>query len=430
MFGGCLYIISLILLRAFNEKDILLFLDFVIPDFLHKNKPGSTIKPTPTNIALIKLGARGDLILASPFFKNLKQHYPEASIRLFTGNDSFDAVKTNPYIDEFVLVNDKNIYMGNIFEKSIEVIRILKKLRKQSIDIIFIMHRAWQFNILGFLSGSPNRIGFKRGSESLGLTNVSADVSIQYETKSYLDLLRSINIPVESQQTFYNISKDDRDYIFNFLNQNQVSNHRPLLGLIPGGGKNIASGDRSIKRWPVHRYIELAKKFIDDYRGKVFLIGGGDDNELMNSIILEVPSCIKVTHVDLGKSAALISNCDLIIGNDCGPIHISNALMKPTISIFGPTDPRQWAILKENNVIIRNEIPCSPCYFHGLFPDCKHKTCLNSIGVSQVYKHLQDFLCEFSNTGNMKSMENESVLTTPSPYGPYLDYSWYKNNVK
>ena len=429
LFGGCLYIASLILLKAFTEKDILLFLDFIIPDFLHKNKPGFVIKPAPKNIVLIKLGARGDLILASPFFKNLKQHYPEASIKLLTGNDSFDAVKTNPYIDEFVLVNDKNIYMGNIFERFIEVFRILKKLREQSIDIIFVMHRAWQFNILGLLSGVPNRVGFQRGSESLGLTNVCPETNIQNETKSYLDLLRSVNIPIKNNETFYNINKGDRDYVFNFLNQHQASSHRPVLGIIPGGGKNIASGDRSIKRWPVNRYIELSKKFIDNYRGKVFLIGGVEDSELINSIILDVPSCIKVTHFDLGKAAALINSCDLIIGNDCGPIHISNALNKPTISIFGPTDPLQWASIKENNIIVRNEIPCSPCYLHGLFPNCEHKTCLNSIGVWQVYKHLQDCLCEFSNTENIKSMKNESFLATASPYGPHLDYVLYKNNA-
>ena len=430
LFGGCVYIFSLLFLRAFTEKDILSFLDFLIPNYLNKNTTGAAKNYAPKNIALIKLGARGDLILASPFFKNLKQHYPEASIKLITGHDSFDAVKNNPYIDEFILVNDKNIYTGNIFEKSTEVIKILKRLREKPIDIIFTMHRAWQFNLLSLLSGSPNRIGFKRGSESLGLTNVTADVNIQYETKSYLDLLQSINIPIQSQETYFNINKSDRSYIFNFLNQHQVSNHRPLLGLIPGGGKNIASGEMFIKRWPVDRYIELSKKFIDDYRGKVFLIGGEDDNELIDSIKLEVPSCIKVTHVDLGKSAALINKCDLIIGNDCGPIHISNALNRPTITIFGPTDPRQWASLKENNIIIQNEISCSPCYSDGLFPNCEHKTCLNSIGIRQVYKHLQDFLCEFSNTGNMKSMDDDSFLAAAPPYGPYLDYVWYKNKVQ
>jgi len=432
MFGGCLYIVSLILLKAFNEKDTLLLLDFIIPNFSHKKKSG-IIKSEPKNIVLIKLGARGDLILASPFFKNLKQHYPEAFIKLLTGKDSFDAIKTNPYINEFILVNDKNIYTGNIFKKFMEVLRILNKLWSEPIDIIFILHRAWQFNILSLLSGAPYRVGFKRGIESLGLTNVCSDVNIQNETKSYLDLLRSVNIPIKDHETFYNINEGDKDYVSNFLNHYKTSSsHRPLLAIIPGGGKNIASGDRAIKRWPVNRYIELSKRFIDNYGGKVFLIGGVEDNKLIDSIILELPSCIRITHFTLGKAAALIDSCDLVIGNDCGPIHISNALKKPTISIFGPTDPRQWASLKENNIIVQNKIPCSPCYSDGLFPNCEHKTCLNIISVEQIYKHLQGFLRKFSNTGNMKSMEmeNEPFLATAPPYGPYLDYVWYKNNEK
>ena len=125
--------------------------------------------------------------------------------------------------------------------------------------------------------------------------------TIRMQSSSYLDLLRKVNIPVNINETFYNVNKGDRDYVSNLVNQPLASSHRPGLGIIPGGGKNIASGDRSIKRWPVNRFIELAKKLVDDYKGlKIFSLGSGEDNEIINSIIFDVPSCIKVTLGDLG----------------------------------------------------------------------------------------------------------------------------------
>ena len=40
-----------------------------------------------------------------------------------------------------------------------------------------------------------------------------------------------------------------------------------------------------------------------------------------------------------GELSALIEKCDLIIANDSGPMHAAAALGKPTLGIFGPTDP-------------------------------------------------------------------------------------------
>jgi ADP-heptose:LPS heptosyltransferase len=37
-----------------------------------------------------------------------------------------------------------------------------------------------------------------------------------------------------------------------------------------------------------------------------------------------------------------IRRATLIIANDCGPMHVAAALNKPTLGIFGPTNPRCW----------------------------------------------------------------------------------------
>jgi ADP-heptose:LPS heptosyltransferase len=64
----------------------------------------------------------------------------------------------------------------------------------------------------------------------------------------------------------------------------------------------------------------------------------------------------------LGGLAALISELDLFISNDTGPAHIANAVDTPSITLFGPVDPRRWA--SRNRVrhpIVRQPVECSPC---------------------------------------------------------------------
>ena len=51
--------------------------------------------------------------------------------------------------------------------------------------------------------------------------------------------------------------------------------------------------------------------------------------------------------------AALISKSDLFISNDTGIMHVSGTTNTPQISIFGPTNPFNWAPLGPNKYFIR-----------------------------------------------------------------------------
>src|SRR5205085_9133251 len=71
-----------------------------------------------------------------------------------------------------------------------------------------------------------------------------------------------------------------------------------------------------------------------------------------------------VGKTSLGELAALISKLDLFISNDTGPAHIANAVDTPSVTIFGPVDPRRWASLDQTrHPIVRREVSCSPCEY-------------------------------------------------------------------
>ncbi len=330
--------------------------------------------------------------MASSFFDNLRRNYPEARILLLTGKSCFDAVKNNPCIDEFILANDTILYKGNLLNRLGELFRIVLRLRKYSPDLAFVMHRAWQFNVLAYLVGIPRRIGFARGNEGMMLTDSVSPKSGQNERESYLDLLRLLNSQVKYERTFYYYSDDDKNFLPDFLKQHEVSEQTPVLAIVPGGGQNVAQGLMATRRWPADRYIELAKHIKNDYGGKIFLVGGPGDREVAQNIALKSPNCADATHLSLGQMASLFERCLAVIGNDCGPIHIATAMQKPTISLYGPTDPTQWASPDSHNTILYKKVECSPCFHHGKFPDCDHLSCLTSIEVSEVMNHLKQKL--------------------------------------
>ena len=79
-------------------------------------------------ILLIKLGAVGELVMASPFFDQLRNHFPHSEIVLVVGRSSFAAVEHNPNINRFILADDLDLYCGGLISRSLELFQLIFKL--------------------------------------------------------------------------------------------------------------------------------------------------------------------------------------------------------------------------------------------------------------------------------------------------------------
>jgi ADP-heptose:LPS heptosyltransferase len=94
----------------------------------------------------------------------------------------------------------------------------------------------------------------------------------------------------------------------------------------------------------------------------------------------------------LGGLAALIARMRLFIGNDSGPAHLAEAVGTPSVTLFGPTDPRRWAPLDQRaHPIVREPVGCSPC----AYSDCPidHR-CLRRITPDEVIARASGLLLQ------------------------------------
>jgi ADP-heptose:LPS heptosyltransferase len=86
---------------------------------------------------------------------------------------------------------------------------------------------------------------------------------------------------------------------------------------------------------------------------------------------------------------AVLSRCDLVISGDSGPLHMAVALGRPTISIYGPTDPAIYGPAPrpgQEAVVIRRGLHCSPCYTLHATAECPHgqPSCMIDVTVGEV----------------------------------------------
>lgn len=100
---------------------------------------------------------------------------------------------------------------------------------------------------------------------------------------------------------------------------------------------HLGSGSPT-KCWPAANFHALASAL--QKRGwHVALLCGPVERERQ----LSVGDLPALHPPDLRSLAGLLAKAALFIGNDSGPGHIAAAVGTPTLTLFGPTDPRLWA---------------------------------------------------------------------------------------
>jgi len=98
-----------------------------------------------------------------------------------------------------------------------------------------------------------------------------------------------------------------------------------------------------------------------------------------------------------------INSCSIFIGNDSGPIYIASLLGKPTITIYGPTNPEYSRPIGEHHHVIANTIKCSPeknkqyCFTTAGMFGCPSFECMNLLNVDEVYNNVAPLIKEYCN---------------------------------
>ena len=155
-----------------------------------------------------------------------------------------------------------------------------------------------------------------------------------------------------------------------------------------------ASDLRIERRWPKQSFIDLIHSVRESNNElSIVLIGAKNEAEYVAEISNVFSEDAKVLDLSgkttLDELIELIRHSNFVITNDTGPMHMSSALQKKTIALFGPCSPQQYAI-GENIIPIYKDLYCSPCVHEFIVPPCKgNNQCMKSIGVAEVLKSIE-----------------------------------------
>ena len=367
----------------------------------------------------------GDAVMTLPALRALRKALPEAKISLLVKPWVSAIFERDPNVDEIISYNDVH---RSIFGK----IKLSRILNKRGFSCAILFQNAFDAAFITFLAGIKERAGYNRDGRGFLLTEAvkvpQKDTNIHH-IYYYLNLLEQLGIDAKYSDPYIYLSLDERLFARNLLKEMK----RPILGINPGAEYGAA------KRWFPERFAEIVNWFIKDTNGSVVIFGSKKEEDIAQRIEYFISkqqsieqSAVNIqqsnpplppfnspsTSHDLSKGGyrgvegggggilnlagktslreliSLISECDVFVTNDSGPLHISYAVGTPMVAIFGSTDSELTgppsSTIGNSNLVVTHKFSCSPCFERT----CRNNDlrCMYAITSDDVYLGIKKIL--------------------------------------
>jgi heptosyltransferase II len=298
---------------------------------------------TVKNILVVRNDRFGEFLLNIPALRALKETFSYA--RLIAVVDPY-----TKELAESVLFIDEIIEWGRQGHSLSEKLRLIKLLRKKSIDMAIMLNPAKDFNIFTCLAGISVRVGYNRKWGFL-LTHKMEDkkhLGQRHEIEYNLELVSLIGAKTKDKTLF--LSTDDRE-INGLSGELNIKNYNNLIALHPWTSDPV-------KQWPHERFRELTGRLIREQGIPVVVIGGKEELTKSTELFGNIDgSLINLTgRTTLRQLAAVLKRCKLLISGDSGPVHLASAVGTEVLAIFRNDIPgksaRRWGPWGNGHTVI------------------------------------------------------------------------------
>ena len=285
------------------------------------------------NLLIISTTGMGDTLWGTPAIRAIKKELPHIAVDLLLQPQWKPLFYGNKNIRRLIS------YYPQWYRQLIE----LPKILKSHYDHVLIFHANTDMARIIPCLRSPSIWSNQYFDKFFG---ISKNKIVQFDKPVHgilrrMAMLEKIRIPSNGTHMDVFLNDDEQKDALLFLKQN---------GMVPKGFVYLnAGGSKPYKRWPVNKFISLAKTILKNTPLNIVL--GGDPMEttriisIYNHLDSERVTC--TTHCSLGLSCALIAQARILVTPDSGPMHIGYALKVPTIGLFWSMDSQG----RERNIL-------------------------------------------------------------------------------
>jgi ADP-heptose:LPS heptosyltransferase len=272
--------------------------------------------------------------MCTPAIRALKKSIPDAEIAFLVDSFGFNALKYNPYINEFIVPERKISH----FAYSKYLFRIIRK----RYDVVIDFQNNPRSALVTFLSGAPRRISFSNRHRNYAYNIKVEHPEIRvYAAISKLKLLQPLGIHANGDVVpdFY-ISETERKWADELWRKMGFSKDDFVTVVSP-----ISARGKLYKQWDPMSYAALCDFLISTCKIQIIFNWGPGEYEVLQMVLRQMKHQTNMDYEipSICHLKAVLEKASLFIGCDGGARHIAIAADIPTIGLFGnPKVPQHW----------------------------------------------------------------------------------------
>jgi heptosyltransferase-3 len=356
------------------------------------NGPFAGPDRTPTNILVIQLGEIGDVVLATPTFRAVKETYPGSRLSVLVRKPCASLLEADPHLDDIVEVSKSS---RKIAEIGRENFRLVRKLRGGAYDLVIDLRTGDRGTILAFLTGAPVRIARHDPGQPFWrrwlLTCLLPDPPhapppVHPGADQSLRLVRALGIDTKDSTPRLAVSGKASARIQELLRSVGFGAGERWITINP-------CSRRKYKEWVHERWAEVADGIWERHRIPAIFVGAPEESGTAEGIVRRCAgrAASLAGKTSLGELAALLAGSALHLGVDSAPPHIAYAVGAPTVTIFGPSNWKSWIVPDDTHRVVTANMSCIPCNRRGCH-DTEKCRCLDELEAPTVLGQVEAVL--------------------------------------
>jgi heptosyltransferase-3 len=334
------------------------------------------------SILLIQLGDIGDVVWATPTFRAVKEAYPQANVSVLLRESFGSLLEADPHIHKIFEVKR---YKGNFLKKAGKQLLFIRELRKEHFDLVFDLRSDDRGAFMALLSGAQIRAALLyRGLKwrNFFFTHLAdpptSKERIYGAAEQSLRVVREFGIDTEDTIPKLWVSEKARKSVKQLLNREGVTAVNRWITLNPFSRWQY-------KEWGYEKWVQIIDWLWKEYEISTVIVGAPEERkksiDIASKCKREIFNLTGETTLD--ELAGVLSLSVLHLGVDSAAPHIAAAVGIPTITIYGPSDWRDWAPLSEAHKVVAPDFDCVPCKKKGCDGTGRSK-CLEELKVEKL----------------------------------------------
>lgn len=329
----------------------------------------------PRTIALFLPNWVGDVVMATPAVRAVREHFPSARLLAVCKPYVADTVAGSPWFDAVIPLAKPGL-------------ATTVRLWRERVDTAVLFPNSMRPALMARLAGCRTVVGFARyGRDPLLTRRLYPTRSGRGRPKptpvidDYNRVVRLLGVPDPGRRMELFTTPADEGAADIAWAGLRLNRYREVVGLNPGGAFGSA------KHWPTVYFAEFARDMADRRGAGVLVLCGPAEREAAARIAAEAnrPAVVSLADgpLSLGLTKAAVRRLALLVTTDSGPRHFAAAFGVPVVTLFGPTHIAWTETYYPKAVHLQKPVPCGPCQ-QRVCP-LGHHRCMTGLMPTEVY---------------------------------------------